>query len=175
MYRMTDTARNANDSSSFRRRRDRRRRSSSAFRRFQFNWERVEERTLLSTISWAADVSGDWDNPAMWGGAVPGSGDDAVINFSDITVTHTSSASDAVNSLTSQAAIEISGGLLSTASASTIQNAFNVTAAMFATTGDLTVSGLLTLDISGSLSGGGSVDAYGGLLLDGAIPWPPRP
>ncbi len=52
----------------------------------------LEARTLLSTITWASDVSGDWDDPAMWGGAVPGPGDDAVISFSDITVTHDSSA-----------------------------------------------------------------------------------
>ena len=42
----------------------------------------VEERTLLSTIPWAADVSGDWDNPSMWtGGVVPGPSDDAVVGF----------------------------------------------------------------------------------------------
>ena len=32
----------------------------------------LEARTLLSTITWASDVSGDWDNPSMWsGGVVP--------------------------------------------------------------------------------------------------------
>ena len=30
---------------------------------------RLEGRTLLSTITWASDVSGDWDNPSMWTGA----------------------------------------------------------------------------------------------------------
>jgi hypothetical protein len=56
---------------------------------------RLEMRTLLSTITWASDVSGDWDNPAMWtGGVLPGAGDDAVIPFGDITVTHDSAVND---------------------------------------------------------------------------------
>jgi hypothetical protein len=38
---------------------------------------------------------------------------------------------------------------------------------MLATAGDLTVNGLLTLGIGGALSGSGSVDAYGGVVLDG--------
>ena len=28
----------------------------------------LEDRTLLSTITWASDVSGDWDNASMWTG-----------------------------------------------------------------------------------------------------------
>jgi hypothetical protein len=33
----------------------------------------LEDRTLLSTLTSASDISGDWDNPAMWtGDVVPG-------------------------------------------------------------------------------------------------------
>ena len=68
----------------------------------------LESRTLLSTITWASEVSGDWDNPAMWsGGAVPGPNDDAVIPFSDITITHVSSASDTVDSVNCYASLDI--------------------------------------------------------------------
>jgi hypothetical protein len=118
--------------------------------------ERMEQRTLLSTtpITWASDVSGDWDNPAMWtGGVVPGPGDDAVIAFSDITVTHTSSASDSVNSLTSQGAIAITGGSLSLASASNVNNALTLSSGATLTGGgNITVSGLFNWQ-SGTLAG----------------------
>ncbi len=40
---------------------------SPALRRvFRPALSRLEVRTLLATITWAADVSGDWDNPSMW-------------------------------------------------------------------------------------------------------------
>ena len=57
--------------------------SSPVLRRvFRPAVSRLEERTLLSTITWASDVSGDWDNPSMWtGGGVPGPSDDAVITL----------------------------------------------------------------------------------------------
>jgi hypothetical protein len=139
-------------------------------RRFRFDWERVEERTLLSTITWANDVSGDWDNPSMWtGGAVPGPGDDAVIGFSDITVTHASSASDSVNSLTSQGAIAITGGSLSVASTSSINNTLSLSSGATLTgAGDITVSGLFDWE-SGALVGpqGSSLTADGGILSNG--------
>jgi hypothetical protein len=74
---------------------------------------RLEERTLLATVTWASDVSGDWDSPAMWtGGAVPGPNDDAVISFSNITVTHDTSASDTVDSVNCAAALDITSGSL---------------------------------------------------------------
>src|SRR5262249_5621731 len=87
----------------------------------------LEERALLSTITWAADVSGDWDNPAMWtGGVLPGPGDDVSIPFADITVTHGASTSDTVNTLTSQADIVISSGSLGVASTSTVNNSLTL-------------------------------------------------
>ena len=53
----------------------------------------LETRTLLSTITWASDVSGDWDKPAMWtGSAVPGSTDRSLTSFADIPATHESNA-----------------------------------------------------------------------------------
>jgi hypothetical protein len=95
--------------------------------------EPLEERTLLSTITWASDVSGDWDNPAMWtGGAVPGAGDDAAISFGDITVTHSAAVSDTVDSINCQAALDLTSDSLTidTTSASqprsTVSGQFNL-------------------------------------------------
>jgi hypothetical protein len=67
--------------------------SSPVLRRvFRTLVSQLEDRTLLATVTWAGDVRGDWDDAAMWtGGAIPGPADDAVIPFSDITVTHSSS------------------------------------------------------------------------------------
>ena len=101
---------------------------------------RLEDRTLLATVTWASDVSGDWDNPSMWtGGAVPGPGDDAVIGFSDITVTHDTSASDTVDSVSCAASLDISSGSLSidttspSQPSSTVSGQFNLNAPLAAT------------------------------------------
>src|SRR5262249_18444015 len=75
--------------------------------------ERMEDRTLLSSATWAGDVSGDWDDPTKWSdGVVPGLADDVMIPFGDILVTHSASSADAVNGLNSQAAILLSAGTL---------------------------------------------------------------
>ena len=77
--------------------------------RTAFRLELLESRTLLATMLWASDSSGDWDVASNWVNAadpsdshVPTADDDAVIDYSDITVTHDSATSDAVNSLVSQ-------------------------------------------------------------------------
>ena len=73
----------------------------------------LEGRTLPSTVSWLHPVSGDWDDPANWaGGRVPNSGDDAVIPFAGISVTHPTSAIDRAHSVHTEAALDISAGSL---------------------------------------------------------------
>jgi hypothetical protein len=73
----------------------------------------LENRTLPSTVVWLQPVGGDWDTPANWaGGRVPISGDDAVIPFAGIQVTHATNSDDRVESLSSEAAINISAGSL---------------------------------------------------------------
>jgi hypothetical protein len=125
---------------------------------------------LLSTITWASDVSGDWDNASMWtGGGVPGSGDDAVINFAEITVTHASAVSDTVNSLKSQGAIAITGGSLALANSSSISNTLSLSPGGTLTlAGNLTVAGAFTWT-GGTLAGsaGSVVTAQQGVSLAG--------
>jgi hypothetical protein len=43
---------------------------------------RLEERTVLSTITWVSSSGGDWDTPSNWSSspALPGPSDDVVIN-----------------------------------------------------------------------------------------------
>ncbi len=120
---------------------------------------RLEERTLLSTVTWASDVSGDWDNPAMWtGGAVPGPSDDAVISFSNVTVTHDTSVSDTVDSVNCAAALDITSGSLtidttsSSQPTSTISGQFNLSgASLQVLAGNLYLTGGGT--VSGTVSG----------------------
>jgi hypothetical protein len=71
---------------------------------------RLEHRALLSTITWAGDVRGDWDAASMWtGGVVPGLGDDAVIGFSDISISHASPRPNKVDSLGPYLTGEVAG------------------------------------------------------------------
>ncbi len=114
----------------------------------------LEPRTLLSTITWASDVSGDWDDPAMWsGGNVPGPNDDAVVPFSDITVTHDTSAADTVDSVNCAAALDITSGALTIDTTSSSQPTSIVSGPFNQSGGSLQLlSGNL------SLAGGGTVD-----------------
>jgi hypothetical protein len=83
----------------------------------------LEDRTLLSTITWLHPVSGDWDEAANWaGGRVPTAGDDAVIPFAGIRVTHATSPVNSVHTLISEAAIDISAGALALGSTSRIDD-----------------------------------------------------
>ncbi len=126
---------------------------------------RLEERRLLATVTWASDVSGDWDNPAMWmGGVVPGSGDNATIPFSDITVTHSSSAADSVNSLNSQAALDLTNGSLALSTSSSISDTLTLQGATLSAAGALTVTGSMNW-AAGTISGFGTLDIASGATL----------
>src|SRR5208337_1959992 len=65
--------------------------------------EVMENRTLLATMIWTNSAGGDWDVASNWVNSanpsdqhVPTSSDDAQINISGITVTHSSNTSDSV-------------------------------------------------------------------------------
>ena len=118
--------------------------------------EGLENRTLLSTITWdSADypTGGTWDNTAHWiGGVLPGTSDTAVIDLTSGTVT--TGTSDSVLSLMTNASTTVSvanGSLTLGAATSTIK-------------GPIAVSGTGTLALSGStLIGTGTVTDAGHL------------
>ena len=127
--------------------------------------EWMEPRTLLSAVTWTGG-GGDnnWDTAANWStDSVPGSGDDVTINIA-ANVVHSDNVTDSINSLTSTEPLTISGGTLSIAAASTIDNTLSITGGTLTGTGDLTVSGLVTLT-SGTLSGSSALNANGGMLI----------
>lgn len=118
--------------------------------------EALESLTLPSTVTWVGG-SGDWDTPANWSDGtanrVPTAGDDAVISTTGLTITHANATVDAVNSLTSQSAVILSGGSLTLGgSTSQISAAFTVGSG-----GTLTLSGT-TLNGSGTLTTAGTLN-----------------
>ncbi len=145
----------------------------------------LEDRTLLATMNWINPAGGDWDTASNWVNSanpsdqhVPTASDNAVIDLSNITVTH-DNGNDTVSSVTSQDPVALNGGTLTIDSASTINSSLTVaynsqtpSGATLGVNGPLAVNGLFTLGARTTLTGSGIVDAYGGLNLsngDGSI------
>jgi len=105
-------------------------------------------------VTWINPAGGDWDNPNNWidengVNRLPNANDLVFINYSYITVTHSSAQTDSVYSLTSDASLNITGGgSLDVAAASTV-------------TGNLSVS-------NATLGGSGAIAAAGGSTLSNA-------
>ncbi len=133
----------------------------------QIEW--MEPRALMSAVTWTGG-GGDnnWDTAANWStDSVPGSADNVTINTA-ANVVHSNNVTDSINSLTSTEPLTISGGTLSIAAASTIDNTLSLTGGTLNGTGGVSVSGLVTLT-SGTLSGGSALNANGGMLLNPGV------
>ncbi len=143
-------------------------------------FELLEARIAPATVTWINPGGGDWDTPANWStGAVPGAGDDVVINAlnAGAGVTHSQRTTDTVNSITAAAPISISGfgtlsvtGSFSDSSAISLANGTLANATIAAGT-SITVTSNSTLSgvtLAGELviDGGATVTAQQGLLLD---------
>jgi hypothetical protein len=125
------------------------------------DFEALESRQLLSTVNWINPKSGSWDVASNWStDTVPGPGDDAVIDVAGVTVTISSNV-EAVNSITADDPLVISGGGLTVAANSTISGGLSMTG------GSLTASGSgVTLTVTGtSTVSGASLYAQGGASL----------
>jgi hypothetical protein len=95
--------------------------------------------------------------------------DDVLIDVSGVTVTHSSSASDAVHSLTisaSDAALDLSSGSLAVATPSSISGNLTIGGGTLGTESTLTVSGATEWS-SGTITGPGTVTCEGMLTLLG--------
>ena len=113
--------------------------------------ERLEERLVLSTVTWnstANPTGGSWDLASNWvGGQLPGATDDVVINLASTgTVTLDAGVTNAVKSLTTNTHtnINISNDSLSLAATSSIGGRLTQTGGALSGSGTLTVSGLTT-------------------------------
>ncbi len=128
--------------------------------------ETLETRALLAAVTWTGGAGdNNWDTAANWStDSVPGPHDDVTINI-PANVVHSDNVTDSINSLTSTEPLTISGGTLSIAAASTIDNTLSLTSGTLTDLGDLSVSGLVSLT-SGTLSGSGALNADGGMLIN---------
>src|SRR5262249_33551522 len=140
-------------------------------RKWRPTLEVLEDRLTPAAVTWINPAGGDWDTASNWSsGAVPGAGDDVVINVLNAsrTVTHATSASVSVARPSSQAPLVLSAGSLSLATHSVINNDLTISIATLIDSGDLTVTGLLT-SYFGTLQGTGTVNAEGGAELTDAV------
>ncbi len=122
--------------------------------------ERLEDRTLLSTITWnttAAPNGGDWDTGTNWNGnVIPGPNDIAVISLSSSgTVSHTRALGDAVKSLSmTNVSLNLTGGSIALGNGNSTLGpitvgagaALNVSAGANVTIGPATSSGATVTD-----------------------------
>src|SRR5262249_13516473 len=122
------------------------------------------------TVAWINPSGGDWDTAANWKddqgrNRVPTS-TDAVMNGlggNGFNATH-AAGTDSVYSLTSQDALVLSGGSLSVAAGSTIDNGLTVSGGTLGGTGDVTVAGPMVWE-NGVLMGSGTVTVDGQLTF----------
>ncbi len=136
------------------------------YRRLRPRCELVEDRTLLSTVTWINANSGDWDTASNWNtNKVPTSADDVVIPIAGITVTHIA-GDDSARSLDSKAAFTMEGGSLTFGATATFENTLEV-AGESTLNGTVGVSGTMTIDSGATLKGSGAVTVSGLLALRG--------
>ncbi len=137
----------------------------------------MEQRALLSAVSWTGAVSNDWDTARNWSDdAVPGANDDVTIDTAD-TVVHSDDVTDTINSLTTTGPLSITGGTLAitggTAAnpvSSTIGGTLSVSnLGTLSTNGAVSVSGLTTIEWA-AFSGSGTVNLDGGASIDNVDP-----
>ncbi len=131
--------------------------------------ERLEPRIVPSTLTWIAPGGGDWDTAANWsGGKVPTATDDAVISIKTGTITHSSSATDAVRDLTSNAPLTISGGKLTVGGTSNLSSNLNLAGGSLIDNAVLTTTGTFTWG-TGTVSGTGKILATNATAAGGKL------
>jgi hypothetical protein len=137
--------------------------SRTKLRRRRLFLESLEDRAVPSTVSWINPAGGDWNTAANWsGGAVPNSAQDAVINIA-VSGPITLSSTCAAHSLTDTAAnLDLTGGSLSLAAASSVIQNLTISEGVLDSAGSLTVGGTMS-ESGGNLTGSGTV-SVGGLL-----------
>jgi hypothetical protein len=129
--------------------------------------EGLENRTVLSSVTWINAAGGDWGTAANWSdNALPNASEDAVINIATSSpITISSGDPVAAHSLTdTTASLDITGGSLSLGAASSVSQTVIMSGGVLTGSGTLTVKGLLTWT-GGTMSGPGTTIAAGGLQL----------
>ncbi len=130
-------------------------------------WRGSRTRTVLSAVTWSNAAGGDWGVATNWSdNAVPNASQDVEINIATSSpITISSGDVVAAHSLTdTTASLDITGGSLSLAAASSVSQSVTMSGGVLTGSGTLTVNGLLTWT-GGTMSGPGTTVAAGGLQL----------
>ncbi len=137
--------------------------------RFRPQVESLEDRWVLTTVHWINPTGGFWSDPAGWStGAVPGPGDDVVLDApGDVSVIH-AAGDDAANSIAGANTLILSGGSLTLAAASDFDGSLDLVGGTLAAGPMLMVNGPL-LWTAGNV-GPGTTVANGGLDITGPDP-----
>jgi uncharacterized repeat protein (TIGR01451 family) len=140
--------------------------------------ESLEPRRLLAIINWDGEANdNNWNTAANWdANAVPGTADDAVIGaaFASETITRDSGSVN-LRSLTSDAALNFTGGSMIISGNSTINNALNLSGTVnlrlesmtLAGTGTLTNAALLRITNVTAISAGLATVAGSTIRIEG--------
>jgi hypothetical protein len=141
--------------------------SPTARRSARLRLEALEERSLPSVVNWTNPAGGDWNTPGNWStGALPGPGDDVVINVGSGTVTH-SSGTHSVHSLSSANDFTLSGGSLTLADTSALNGTFTLSGGTLTERSELDLNGAFSWT-GGTLAGHGTTVANAGIALSGS-------
>jgi hypothetical protein len=140
------------------------RRVHPAFVRPRF--DNLEDRVVPSTVHWIRPTSGTWATAANWdSNAVPGAGDDVVIDVpGNITITH-DTGTDTIQSLVSRQNL-----IVSDTSALTITGSFTQSSSRnlnVRDTAQLTVNGAATATGADLTAGGGAITLSGTTTITG--------
>ena len=134
----------------------------------QVTIEALENRCMLSTVSWNVGISGQWTTASNWlddvGVArVPTSDDDVIINPA-ATVTVTIAGAQAAKSVTvtGDDTLSLLNSSLSLVAASTISRLTLTGTGAVSTSGDLTLSGTTSMADQSVLAGPGKIFNTGG-------------
>jgi hypothetical protein len=124
--------------------------------------------TTAGTVHWNVNAGGDWSTPTNWDiNAVPTPAADVVIDRPAGLYTVTvSTGTQAVNSLTSNENLTISGGTLDLAAASTLNSALTFSGGTLQGVGNVTLNGASTWT-TGNMSGAGktTISSTGSLAV----------
>jgi hypothetical protein len=123
--------------------------------------EVLEDRLTPSAVSWTGAGDGlNWGDARNWStGQLPGTGDDVTINTQGPDIILHSSGNDSVHSLQSENALLLTGGSLSLAAASSVDNTLLLLNATLTSSGTLDVLNLT--QSGGTLNGAGTVTVEG--------------
>jgi len=128
-----------------------------------------------SFVSWIGS-DGLWHQPFNWDNSnLPGPGDHVCIDVPAVAVVTHSEGDTEVLSIRSAERFVLSGGTLSVLSRSRMESNLTVGFATLSGPGDIRVDGFLSFAgdnyQTGSLTGNGTIDAFGGILIDSHSVW----